>query len=132
MDETGDGVIVMILALWVVAAVAGWDLAKRKGLNKRRWAATCLFFPPALIGLALTKSQQRPGETEAFRNRWTSLAAYDPEIKAAVERLSALGPPAVAQFRLSWGDVQNKEAIPLIVADIEQRWAAGEHFKGLR
>ncbi|WP_246687904.1 MULTISPECIES: hypothetical protein [unclassified Methylobacterium] len=126
MDETDGLSLWPILGIAVVAGVAAWDLAKRKGLNKRSWAATCFFFAPALIALAFAKSQQRPGDTEAFRNRWASLAAYDPEIKAAVERLAELGPAAVEQFRMAYGDVQTKEAIPLIVADIERRWAAGE------
>ena len=130
MNETDGLSLWPILGIAVVAAVAAWDLAKRKGLNKRRWAATCFFFAPALIGLALAKSQQRPGDTQAFRNRWTSLAAYDPEIKAAVDRLGALGPAAVERFRMAYGDVQTKEAIPLIVADIERRWAAGDRLKG--
>ncbi|TXM96835.1 hypothetical protein FV242_32945 [Methylobacterium sp. WL64] len=130
MNETDGLSLWPILGIAVVAAVAAWDLAKRKGLNKRRWAATCFFFAPALIGLAMAKSQQRPGDTQAFRNRWTSLAAYDPEIKAAVDRLGALGPAAVERFRMAYGDVQTKEAIPLIVADIERRWAAGDRLKG--
>ncbi len=129
MNESTDSPFAWIILIGVVAAFAAWDLAKRKGLNKRSWAATCFFFAPALIALAFAKSQQRPGETEAFRNRWTSLAAYDPEIKAAVERLSALGAAAVDQFRMAYADVQTKESIPLIVADIERRWAAGEGLK---
>lgn len=130
MNESTDSPLVWIILIGVVAAFAAWDLAKRKGLNKRSWAATCFFFAPALIALAFTKSQQRPGETEAFRTRWTSLAAYDPEIKAAVERISALGPAAVDQFRMAYADVQTKESVPLIVADIEARWAAGDRFDG--
>ena len=75
MDETDGLSLWPILGIAVVAAVAGWDLAKRKGLNQRRWAATCFFFAPALIGLAFSKSQQRPGDTEAFRNRWVLISA---------------------------------------------------------
>ena len=130
MDETNGLSIWPILGIAMVAAIGAWNLAKRKGLNKGLWAATCFFFAPALIPLAFAKSQQRPGETQAFRNRWDSLAAYDPEIKAAVEQLGALGPAAVERFRMAYGDVQTKESIPLIVADIERRWAAGDRLKG--
>ncbi|GJD50518.1 hypothetical protein OPKNFCMD_3261 [Methylobacterium crusticola] len=132
MNENSDSTLVWLVGLALFGAFLGWDIAKRKGLEKKKWAAICFFFFPAVLGLAFLKSQRRPGETEAFRNRWQSLAAYDPEIKAAVEKLSQLGPRAVEQFRLSYGDVQTKEAIPLIVADIERRWAAGERFKKLR
>ncbi|GLS44208.1 hypothetical protein [Methylobacterium brachythecii] len=82
MNESSESIWPLIIGVGLCAAVMGWQIAKRKGLNKRNWSLTCFFFWPALIGLALAKSQQRPGETEAFRNRWTSLAAYDPEIKA--------------------------------------------------
>ena len=126
MDETSGVSIWPFIGVAMLAGFLGWQIAKRKGLNKRGWAAACVLFPPAAIGIALSKSQQRPGETRAFRNRWASLAAYDPEIKAAVERLGVLGPSAVEQFRMAYADVQTRDAIPLIVADVERRWGAGD------
>ncbi|MGE7157150.1 hypothetical protein ACQKJ1_25860 [Methylorubrum rhodesianum] len=124
MDETSGASIWPFIGVAMLAGFLGWQIAKRKGLNKRGWAAACFFFPPAVIGVAFSKSQQRPGDSPAFRKRWASLAAYDPEIKAAVERLGVLGPAAVEQFRMAYADVQTRDAIPLIVADLEQRWGA--------
>lgn len=127
-DTTASFPLALMLGIAACAGVYGWQLSRRKGLPVRRWAATCFLFPPALIALAYTKAQLRAGETAEFRNRWASLAAYDPEIKAAIERLAALGPAAVEQFRQAYPDVQTREAIPLILADIEARWAAGDRF----
>lgn len=132
MDETSGLSIWPFIGVGLLAAFLGWQIARRKGLSRRGWAATCFVFPPALIVLAFARSQQRPGETQAFRNRWASLAAYDPEIKAAVERLSVLGPAAVEQFRMAYADVQTRDAIPLIVADVEQRWGAGDRRVGVQ
>ena len=120
----------LFLPLGVLASVAAWNLARHKGLNERRWAVVCFLFFPALLVLAFTKGQHRIGDTPAFRERWVTLAAYDPEIRAAVERLSALGPAAVEQFRRAYADVQARESVPLIVADLEARWAAGDRFDG--
>lgn len=131
MDETGGVSFWTLIGIAMLAGFLGWQIAKRKGLDKSGWAA-CFFFPPAVIGVTIAKSQQRPGETQAFRNRWASLAAYDPEIKAAVERLSVLGPAAVEQFRMAYADVQTRDAIPLIVADVEQRWGAGDRRVGVQ
>lgn len=128
VNEDTSSIWPLMMGIGACAAVLGWNIAKRKGLDRRKWAVICFFFFPAVIGLAFLKSQRRPGETEAFQSRWTSLAAYDPDIKAAIARLSALGTSAVEQFRMAYADVQTKEAIPLIVTDIEQRWAAGERF----
>jgi hypothetical protein len=132
MDESSGASIWPFIGVAMLAGFLGWQIAKRKGLNRRGWAAACFFFPPAVIGAAFAKSQQRPGETQAFRNRWASLAAYDPEIKAAVERLGVLGPAAVEQFRMAYADVQSRDAIPLIVADVEQRWGAGDRRGGVQ
>lgn len=55
-------------------------------MGGRHWAATCFVFALALIVVAFAKSQQRTGDTQAFHDPCASLAAYDPEIKAAVER----------------------------------------------
>jgi hypothetical protein len=132
MDQTSGVSIWPFIGVALLAGFLGWQIAKRKGLNKRGWAAACAFFPLAVIGVAFSKSQQRPGETQAFRNRWASLAAYDPEIKAAVERLGVLGPSAVEQFRMAYADVQTRDAIPLIVADVEQQWAAGDRRVGVQ
>lgn len=132
MDETSGASIWPFIGVAMLAGFLGWQIAKRKGLNKRGWAAACFFFPPAVIGVASSKSQQLPGETQAFRNRWASLAAYDPEIKAAVERLGVLGPSAVEQFRMAYADVQTRDAIPLIVADVERRWGLGDRRVGVR
>ena len=132
MDETGGVSFWTLIGIAMLAGFLGWQIAKRKGLDKSGWAAACFFFPPAVIGVTIAKSQQRPGETQAFRNRWASLAAYDPEIKAAVERLSVLGPSAVEQFRMAYADVQTRDAIPLIVADVEQRWGAGDRRVGVQ
>ncbi len=120
----------LIVVIALVAAAAGWELAKRRGLDQRTWAVAGFLVPPMIISLYFKKSRQRPSDTDAFRNRWTSLIAYDPEIKAAVERLSTLGPAAVERFREAYAEVQTKDSIPLIVADIEGRWAAGDRFDG--
>lgn len=121
----------VFLPLGVLASVAAWNLARHKGRDPYRWSVVCLLFFPALLALAMVKRRQRPGDTPAFRERWAMLAAYDPDIRAGVERLSVLGPAVVDQFRLSYADVQTKEAIPLILADLEGRWAAGDRFDGL-
>ena len=131
-DATGSFPVALMLGIATCAGVYAWQLAARKGLNKRSWAATCFFFAPALLALAFAKPQHRAGNTAEFRNRWASLAAYDPSIKAAVERMASLGPGAVEQFRLAYADVQTKEAVPLIAADIERRWAEGDRFDGSR
>lgn len=130
MDETSGVSVWTLIGIAIFAGFLGWQIAKRKGLDKRGWAAACFFFPPAVIGVTIAKSQQRPGETQAFRNRWASLAAYDPEIKAAVERLGVLGPSAVEHFRMAYADVQSRDAIPLIVADVERRWGVGDRRVG--
>lgn len=132
MDETSGLSIWPFIGVGLIAAFLGWQIARRKGLSRKGWAAASFVFPPALIVLAFAKSQQRPGETQVFRNRWASLAAYDPEIKAAVERLGVLGPSAVEQFRMAYADVQTREAIPLIVADVERRWGAGDRHVGVQ
>ena len=132
MDETSGISIWPFFGVGLLAAFLGWQIAKRKGLSRRGWAATCFVFPPALIAVAFAKSQQRIGHTQAFRNRWASLAAYDPEIKAAVERLGVLGPVAVEQFRMAYADVQTRDAIPLIVADVERRWGADGRRVGVQ
>lgn len=121
----------LFLPLGVLASVAAWNLARHKGLDPYRWSVICLLFFPALLALVLAKRRQRVGDTPAFREQWETLAAYDPDIRAAVEQLSTLGPAAVDQFRLSYADVQTKEAIPLILADLKARWAAGDRFDGL-
>ncbi|ACS41716.1 hypothetical protein [Methylorubrum extorquens] len=132
MDETSGVSVWTLIGIAIFAGFLGWQIAKRKGLDKRGWAAACFFFPPAVIGVTIAKSQQRPGETQAFRNRWASLAAYDPEIKAAVDRLGVLGPAAVEQFRMAYADVQSRDAIPLIVADVERRWGADDGRIGVQ
>jgi hypothetical protein len=118
----------LILPLGVLASIVGWNLARHKGLSAWRWAVLCLLFFPALLALIFVRGRERTGDTIAFRERWTTLSAYDPDIKAGVERMAALGPAAVEQFRRAYADVQTKEAIPLILADLEARWAAGERF----
>ena len=125
MNTTG-----LFLPLGVLASVVAWNLARHKRLDERRWAVVCFLFFPALVALAFAKSRRRVGDTPAFRERWATLASYDPDIKAAVERLSVLGPAAIERFRLAYADVQTKEAVPLIVADLEARWAAGDRFDG--
>ncbi|GAB6843696.1 hypothetical protein HNR00_001222 [Methylorubrum rhodinum] len=131
-NTTGSLSIWPILFVAVGASVIGWAVAKRKKLDQRSWALGCFFFPPVLIALLIVRRRQRAGDTEAFRERWASLASYDPEIKSAVDRMTALGPEAVEQFRLAYADVQSKESIPFIVADIERRWALGDRFDGSR
>ncbi|WP_298957260.1 hypothetical protein [uncultured Methylobacterium sp.] len=118
----------LFIPLGVLASVVAWNLARYKGRNEYRWSVVCLLFFPALLALVLAKGRQPAGDSAAFRERWASLAAYDPDIKAAVERLAALGPAAVDRFRQAYAEVQTKEAIPLIVADLEARWAAGDRF----
>jgi hypothetical protein len=130
MDDTaGLTPFGLILALATGASFLAWHLAGRKVLDQRRWALTCFLFFPALIALAVARSRLQAGDTAAFQDRWAALAAYDPDVKAAVERMAALGPAAVERFRQAYADVQAKEAIPLIVADLEARWAA-DHFDG--
>jgi hypothetical protein len=130
-DGTAMSYTGLFLPLGVLAAVAAWSLARHKGRDPYRWSVVCFLFFPILLALVLAKGRQRTDDKPAFRERWATLAAYDPDIKAAVERLSALGPAAVDQFRLSYAEVQTKEAIPLILADLEARWAAGDRFDGL-
>ncbi|HEX8416052.1 MAG TPA: hypothetical protein VF641_00470 [Methylobacterium sp.] len=130
MDGSSVSLTGYFLPLGLLASVVAWNLARHKGRSELRWAIGCFLFFPVLIVLAFAKSRQRPADSGEFRQRWTSLVAYDPAIKAAVERLSTLGPAAVEQFRMAYGDVQTKESVPLIVADIEGRWAAGDRFDG--
>jgi hypothetical protein len=130
MDGTTTSFSSLFLPLGVLASVAAWNLARHRGLNERRWAVVCFLVPPALILLAFAKPRRRTGDTDAFRERWAALAAYDPNIKPAIERLATLGPAAVEHFRLAYADVQTKESIPLILADVEAQWAAGDRFDG--
>lgn len=130
MDGTTTSFSSLFLPLGVLASVVAWNLARRRGLNERRWAIVCFLFFPALVALAFAKPRRRAGDTDAFRERWAALAAYDPDIKPAIERLATLGPAAVEQFRLAYAAVQTKEAIPLILADVDARWAAGDRFDG--
>jgi len=120
----------LLTPLGLLASFVARNLALQRGLNERRWAFVCLVFFPALIALAFAKPRIRAGDTAAFRDRWTSLAAYDPDIKAAVERLSTLGPSAIEEFRRAYADVQTQVAVPAIVVDLEARWAAGDRFDG--
>ncbi|GJD59271.1 hypothetical protein [Methylobacterium dankookense] len=71
------------------------------------------------------------GDTVTFRVRWAALAAYDPEFKAAVDRKAVLGLAAVERFRLAYINMQTKEAVPLLVADLGAPWAAGNCFDSM-
>ncbi len=121
----------LFLPLGLIAALIAWPLAGHKGRNPYRWSVVCFLFFPALIALIVVKARQRAGDTPAFRERWTTLSVYDPDVRAAVERLGKLGPSAIDQFRLAYADVQTKDAIPLIVGDLEARWSAGDRFDGV-
>jgi hypothetical protein len=44
--------------------------------------------------------------------------------------MAALGPAAVDEFRRAYAEVQTKEAVPLILTDLEARWTAGDRFDG--
>lgn len=118
----------LFLPLGILSSFLAWHLALQKGRNERIWPAICFVFPAALIALLVIKPRRRAGDTQAFRERWASLTSYDPEIKAAIERLNALGPAAVEEFRLAYAAVQSREAVPAIVADLEARWAEGDRF----
>lgn len=85
MDETSELSIELFIGIGLLTAFLSRQIATRKGLSRRGWAATCFLFPLALIVVACAKPQQRTGDTQAFHNPCASLAAYDSEIKAAVE-----------------------------------------------
>lgn len=66
-----------------------------------------------------TQETPLPGPSDEFKSKWAQLSRYDPEISSAVAHLSGYGNEAVMRFRDIYADVDNKAAIPGIVADVE-------------
>lgn len=109
----------------LIAGVAGYVIAHRKGLNAVGWGwASLLLIVPAVIlpfvrpRRALDRPQAVPDET------WHALLAYDPAIKAAAARLARFGAPAMEELRQAWATVPDKAALPDMVTTIEARWSA--------
>lgn len=110
----------------VVAAMVAYVLAHRKGLNAPGWAWATLFLIVPVLLLPFVKSRlPEATPTGDLGARWDALAAYDPDVKAAVARLAPLGEGAGAgdELRRLYGQVQDKAALPAIVVDLERKWA---------
>lgn len=114
----------LLLAVGVLCAVVGYRLATARRRNAVLWAFACFVFPPALGILFITPRAIAASEAyKALDARWDSLTRYDPDIRAAAERLGPLGAEAVERFKRLYAEQPDKGAIPLIVADIEGTWA---------
>lgn len=117
-----------ILILWVIgAAVAGFVASSRGRSGFGFFLLSLLLSPLIGIILAAILSDESnaastlflAGPSHEFRARWPDLSRYDPDIAAAVTKLSPYGNEAVLRFRDAYGALNNKDAIPAIVADIE-------------
>ncbi len=108
----------------LIAAAVSYVVAHRKGLNAVGWAwASLLLLVPAAI-LPFVPSRQRPERSSGLPDEtWQALLAYDPDIKAAVGRLSPYGAPALDELRRAWAAVPDKGALPSMVSAIEARWS---------
>lgn len=109
----------------LIAGVAGYVIAHRKGLNAVGWGwASLLLIVPAVI-LPFVRPRQAPDRSQAVPDEtWHALLAYDPAFKAAAARLAPFGAPAMAELRQVWAMVPDKAALSDMVTAIEARWAA--------
>lgn len=135
--------IFIYLAVGIMAGIIGAGVARNRGQNPAAWGIVCFIIPIALLFLffipeetqATAYSNTAPIATKAqvisstqpnlaipaaFEAKWDSLSKYDPDIKQAVETLNPHGTQAIKLFKKRYSDVELKEAIPAIVADIIQ------------
>lgn len=116
-----------IIISWLVLTFIVAFIAANRGRSGIGFFFLALVLSP-LISLVIllctnpkTSAQEASVRAQALSEadqKWADLVKYDPEIGAAVSQLKGYGPAAVHRFRSAYGSVNNKAAIPAIVADI--------------
>lgn len=133
---------IFLLFIALVLGYLGSQMAKKRGRDPVGWFILCFFFP--LIGLVILaavgdalKPQERPQYRErddgprylpeasapaqkpAFdKAKWDALAEFDPDVRAAVEKLGPYGSAAVKRFSVAYMALQDKAMIGSIVERI--------------
>ena len=84
----------------LIAGVAGYVMAHRKGLNAVGWGwASLLLIVPAVI-LPFVRSRRASDQSQTVLDEtWHALLAYDPAFKAAAVQLAPFGAPTTEELR---------------------------------
>lgn len=103
--------------------MVAYVLAYQKGLNAPSWAWASLFFVIPVLLLPFVKSRLPEGSSaRASGPQWDVLAAYDPDVRAAIDRLAPLGQDAIEDLQRLYTQVDDKGVLSDIVADLERKW----------
>lgn len=109
--------LVIYLIVGLISGLIGASVAGAKGKNSAAWGVICFFLPIALLFLFMSKDEA-PAATVAGLADWDTLVKYDPDLRSAYEQVAPLGPDAIRMLHDIYSKVQNKAALPSIVADI--------------
>ncbi|MFG1225279.1 YrzE family protein [Xanthobacter wiegelii] len=114
--------VIVLIAL--VSGLIGGFLASSKGKNVFLWFILCAMFP--LVGLIIllfskNKAAQAALPAGAYdAARWNTLVSYDPELKAAADRLAPYGQSYVDQLARDFLALGDKAYLARIADQIEQ------------
>lgn len=116
----------ILIVLWLLFAMLVGAFASGRGKSGLGFFLLSVLLSP-LIGfiIALLAAPETsaaaalPGANPDFRAKWADLARYDADVSNAVDQLAPYGNEAVLRFRDVYSAVNDKAAIPAIVADIE-------------
>lgn len=118
----------MLIIVWLLFALVVGAFASSRGRSGLAFFLLSVLLSP-LVGfiIVLIVGSNAPptavaaltGANSDFRAKWANLARYDVDIRNAVDKLAPYGNEAVLRFRDIYETVNDKAAIPAIVADIE-------------
>ncbi len=118
----------MLIIVWLLFALVVGAFASSRGRSGLAFFLLSVLLSP-IVGFIIalivgsntppTAVASLPNVNPDFRAKWTNLARYDADISNAVDKLTPYGNEAVLRFRDIYETVNDKAAIPAIVADIE-------------
>ena len=113
-----------ILLIALVSGLIGGFIANSKGKHVFLWFILCALFPlVGLIVLLLSKSNLQPPQaalaTSGYDDaRWSALLAYDPDLKAAADRVAPYGQACVDRLARDFLALNDKSYLDRIVDEI--------------
>lgn len=113
-----------ILLIAIVSGLIGGFIANSKGKNVFLWFILCALFPlVGLVVLLLLKGNQAAPQAALPASsydaaRWSALLAYDPDLKAAADRVTPYGQSAVDRLARDFLALNDKGYLDRIVGEI--------------